>query len=165
MRDFSLISKLPPVPAVYALYGVTGQRTYVAYVGKSTNLKDRIEQHFIRRDSSVTTGVSAASLNPNRIAEIRWWRSDDFSGAAALEAAEEIAFQVLNPTLRSRGQTTQRARTLLDDPEFRGTMSAVFDKEPAGKIQFSDLSDAIERISDLEERVRALEEKVRGGEG
>ena len=44
-------------------------------------------------------------------------------------------------------------------------MSAVFDKEPSGKIQFSDLSDAIERISDLEERVRALEEKVRGGEG
>ena len=64
MRDFSTAYDLPNRPAVYALYSGNGNSRYVAYVGIAGKLKQRITQHFIRRDSSVATGVSAVSLNP-----------------------------------------------------------------------------------------------------
>src|SRR4051812_49012781 len=50
-------SQLPKTPAVYALYGGWPPRMWVAYVGEGANVNGRIEQHFVRRDSSVTTGV------------------------------------------------------------------------------------------------------------
>ena len=58
--------------------------------------------------SSVTTGVSAVALNPDLVSEIRWWFEPSFSQREVLEAAEQIAFQVLNPALRSRGGVTGR---------------------------------------------------------
>jgi hypothetical protein len=72
------ITDLPSVPAVYAMYGGQGRSQYVAYVGLAGKLRGRIEQHLVRRDSSVTTGVSAVSLNPECVTQVRWWQHPDF---------------------------------------------------------------------------------------
>jgi len=54
---------LAPVPSLPALYAMEDFSGTCAYVGISKGLRCRLNQHFLRRDISVTTGVSAACLN------------------------------------------------------------------------------------------------------
>src|SRR2546426_281857 len=109
----SRLKSLPDQPAVYALYGA-GQD--VAYVGiASKSLKDRITQHLVRRDSSVTTGVSVVSLNPDLVRRVDWWLHPRFTDSVALQAAEVIAFEVLDPVMRSRGGIGKAAGTLAQE--------------------------------------------------
>ena len=86
MLELTTISDLPNVPAVYAMFGGQGRSRYVAYVGLGSKLRGRVEQHLVRRDSSVTTGVSAVSLNPDKVTEVRWWVHPDFEKPDVLEA-------------------------------------------------------------------------------
>jgi hypothetical protein len=72
MESARSVNELPPAPAVYAMYGGAG-REYVAYVGLADNLRRRVNQHLVNRDSSVTTGTSAAGLNPDHIRAVEWW--------------------------------------------------------------------------------------------
>ncbi|HXY51476.1 MAG TPA: hypothetical protein VEI01_18655 [Terriglobales bacterium] len=95
--------------ALYALYGGAGRRLYVAYVGIADSLKRRATQHLLNRDSSVATGTSAVGINPDYVTAIRWWEHRQFSKRAALEAAELVAFDVLNPALRNRKPDTRAA--------------------------------------------------------
>ena len=62
---------MPNVPAVYVMYGGR-DRKYIAYVGIGDELKCRVHQHLVKRDSSVVTGTSAVGLNPDYITEVRW---------------------------------------------------------------------------------------------
>lgn len=157
MRLIAAISELPNVPAVYAMYGGRGSSAYVAYVGVADVLKRRVVQHLIRRDSSVTTGTSAVSLNPALVTEIRWWEYPAFTERAALLAAELVAFDVLDPALRSRGGITAEARQLYSDESFSKSMRSLFEGEATGKLLTPSLEVALERIADLERRVTALE--------
>jgi hypothetical protein len=112
VKRIESVSGLPSVQAVYAMYGGQGRSLYVAYVGLASNLRQRLTQHLIRRDSSVMTGVSAVSLNPDLITEVRWWEHPDFARQEILEADELVAFDVLEPALRSRGGITDRAKQI-----------------------------------------------------
>lgn len=159
MRLVAAISELPNVPAVYAMYGGRGRSAYVAYVGMGGNLKQRIEQHLKWRDSSIATGVSAVSLNPELVTEVRWWEHSEFSESRVRQAAELVAFDVLEPVLRSRGGITVEAKQLYTDVEFNARMRAVFEGEAAGQLLISSLQSALERIADLERRVSALERR------
>jgi len=62
------LCEIPSVPGIYALYGVDGSARFVAYVGKAGKLRERLGQHLVRRDSSITTGASVVSLNPDPVA-------------------------------------------------------------------------------------------------
>src|ERR1700749_609235 len=106
MRVFNSIADLPNVPAFYAMYGGQGGSTYVAYVGIADILMRRIRQHLIQRDSSVVVGVTAVSLNPDFVREVRWWEHSEFAERRVLQAAELVAFDMLEPALRSRGGIT-----------------------------------------------------------
>ena len=68
MKIVYSVYDMPRVPAVYAMYGGRNQK-YVAYVGIGANLRRRIHQHLIGRDSSVATGTSASGINPDYITE------------------------------------------------------------------------------------------------
>ena len=96
MRDFTPVYSLPNVPAVYALYSGGKGPKYVAYVGIAGRLKQRIVQHLIKRDSSVTTGTSAVNLNPDQVMSLSWWVHTDFDETVKLKAAEMVAFEILN---------------------------------------------------------------------
>ena len=160
-RVMSSMSELPNTPAVYAMYAGKGQGLYCAYVGVAGKLKGRVLQHFVRRDSSVTTETSAVVLKPEYITEIRWWEHPDFAERHIMEAAELVAFEILNPILRSRGAIQEKARQLYADETFRKGMEALFQGEPSGKIALMTLQDAFERIADLERRVRELENSLK----
>jgi len=103
MKQAQTIYELPDIPAIYALHGGQGRTMYVAYVGSAQGLKTRIIQHLVRHDSSVTAGVKAVSLNPDLVVKVSWWEHVDFANTSILTAAELVAFDVLDPVLRSRG--------------------------------------------------------------
>jgi hypothetical protein len=161
MKIAKSISDLPLKPAVYALYGGTGRSTYVAYVGVTGNLKNRITQHLIRRDSSITSGTSAATLNPDFVTEVRWWRTGKFSKTVFREAAEIVALRVLDPTLRSRGLSTGDASKLAINPEFQTEMEVLFGGPPEGKLVLPDLQGALDRIVLLEATVEVLKSRLK----
>jgi hypothetical protein len=70
---------LPRRPAVYALYGGEPSKGWVAYMGDAGNLRQRLGQHFINRDSSVVTGTSAAGLNIDHVRYVEWWEDEGFA--------------------------------------------------------------------------------------
>jgi hypothetical protein len=159
MRTITTISDLPNLPAVYAMYGGRGRSLHVAYVGIAEKLRRRIDQHLVKHDSSVTTGTSVVSLNPELVTEVRWWEHSDFSDRAYCEAAELVAFDVLEPALRSRGGITDRAKQLYADEAFQHGMRYFFSGEPIGRLVIQTLQDALERIEALERRVALLERR------
>lgn len=102
VRVAAAIGELPTVPAIYAMYG--GQdRRYVAYVGIGDNLRRRVTQHLVNRNSSATTDTGAVRLHPEQISAVMWWEHPSFADRVGLEAAELVAFDMLQPTMRSRG--------------------------------------------------------------
>ena len=160
MRDFSPVYDLPNSPAVYAFFSKGRRGSYVAYVGIAGRLKQRITQHLIRRDSSVATGTSAVNLNPDFVSSISWWEHTDFDKTVYLKAAEMVAFEVLNPALRSRGAVDNAGMDLFNDEGFNTKFKELFEGEPTGSIEFPSLTDAMEKISTLEEKVHKLEELI-----
>jgi hypothetical protein len=155
------IRDLPGVPAVYALYGGEGFGRYVAYVGIGSDLRVRIDQHLVRRDSSISTGTSAAMLNPDYVTEINWWEHPFFEDRVKLEAAELVAFDVLEPSLRSRGAPRRASVSLLNDTDFVEAMKSLLVGEPTGHLSLPSLATALERIDELERRVTDLEKRIK----
>lgn len=153
---------LPKCPAVYAMYGGRGRSRHVAYVGIGRSLRGRIEQHLVRRDSSVTTGASVVSLNPELVTGVAWWTRPDFEDADALLAAELVAFDVLDPVLRSRGGVREGARRLVADDAFRAGVERLLAEGPSGRLEMPTLSEALDRIAALEERLAELERRADG---
>ena len=158
VQTFS-ISELPTVPAVYALYGGRGRNSHIAYVGIARNLKRRIVQHLVSRDSSVATGTSAASINSDYVTAVGWWEHPKFKEKRFLEAAELVAFNILDPVLRSRGAGTDRAQqTLKNDKEFLQLSQSMFGSEPTGMLSIPTLQNALERLAEVERRLSVLEQ-------
>lgn len=156
-REIASVSDLPNVPAVYAMYGGQIPRLYVAYVGIAGKLRNRVVQHLVRRDSSVATGTSAAMLNPDYVTEVCWWEHREFAERYVLEAAELVAFDELDPALRSRGAVQEKARELYANGGFRGKTRSLFSGEPTGRLTVPTLRSALDRIAELERRVSELE--------
>lgn len=163
MQSVTSIAEVPNVSAVYAMYGGQGRYAHVVYVGLGRNVRQRLSQHLIWRDSSIVTGISAASLNPDLVTKVQWWTHADFEQRAALEAAELVAFDVLEPVLRSRGAITERARLLHADAAFHEQMRAMFEGAPTGVLTIHTLQHTLGRIRELERRVEALEREERKG--
>jgi hypothetical protein len=163
MQVINSVKEVPNAPAVYAMYGGQGRSAYVAYIGLAGKVRQRLSQHLIWRDSSIVTGISAASINPDLVTKVQWWEHTDFGQRAVLEAAELVAFDVLEPVLRSRGAITERARLLYADAAFHEQMRAMFEGAPTGVLTIHTLQHALERIRELERRVEALEREVRNG--
>ena len=160
MIELSSISELPNSPSVYAMYGGHKGGLYVAYVGMAGKLKQRIMQHLIRRDSSVSTGTSAVVLNPDYVSEVRWWEHPDFVKRHILEAAELVAFDVLDPALRSRGAIQEQSKAVYTDEDFQEKMRALFLGSPTGLLAIPTLQDALARITELEQRIVTLEQQL-----
>lgn len=147
------LSKVPQAAGVYLLEDFNGN---AAYVGMSSRLRARIEQHFIRRDSSITTGAAAASLNPDRIHTIKWWLEERFTNREWLEAAELVAFEVFEPTLRSLGGVSEKARTISEEPGFKDEVRSILSRAPDGEFLPLNLKNLHARVLALESEIRKL---------
>ncbi len=161
MIEILSISELPNKPGVYALYGGQGRGLYVAYVGSAGKLKNRIIQHLVRRDSSVATGTSAVALLPDHVTEVRWWEHSTFDQRPNLEAAELVAFDALEPALRSRGRIQEEVKQLYNEEKFNQKMRNLFLGQPTGRFIIPTLQEVIDRITQLEQRVAVLEQHLK----
>jgi len=153
------ISELPTAPAIFALIGGAGAGRYVAFVGSAQNLRQRIRQHLVRRVSVVAGGKSAVSLNPDYVNELRWWEHERFADRAALDAAELVAQETLDPALRNPLTLNDAARRVHYKPTFRRSMEALCKGAPTGTLALPNVEEAMERIVALERRIAALEER------
>ncbi len=161
MRDFSPLNDLPTVPAVYALCSGNKRSKHIAYIGIASVLRRRVRQHLLKRSSSVSTGASAVSLMPEHVTEVWWWEHPGFSVDAALKAAEQIASELHNPTLRSRGRLEKAAIQMLRSKRLRKGMEQLFYGAPTGIIQFPTLSDAMDRVRILESTIDDLQQQIK----
>src|SRR5688572_7500924 len=99
------------------MYG-GGRSPRTAYVGIGGKLRQRVHQHLVKRDSSVTTGTSVVRLNVEYVREVAWWEHDEFNDREWLEAGELVAFDVLEPDLRSRGEIRQFSEQIATAKDF-----------------------------------------------
>ena len=159
-RSVSTWPEVPAVPAVYAMYGGERPRTWVAYVGIAGDLQGRLRQHFVRRDSSVVTGSSAVGVNIDLVNHVDWWEHPTLADDDHRHAAEMIAFEVLDPALRSRGSPRRNARDLFDDAGFRAEMVQLFQTSSTGRFTPPRLTDLAAEVRSLRARLSQLEEVV-----
>ena len=155
MIDFSFTS----IPTEAGIYAMHDQNKNVAYVGHSRNLRRRIREHMDRRNTSVTTGVSTTTLNPDKVGHICWWLDPRFSDEAYREAAEVVAFEVLNPSLRSRGNVTKQAKPILEDRTFCDEMARLFRSKPSGVFYPKTFDNLADLVLELHNRVSELEKQ------
>ena len=153
----SAIARLPSAPAIYAMYGGEGRSRYVAYVGIGDNLRRRVTQHLINRDSSVATGTGAVGLHADYVRAVEWWEHEAFSNRIELAAAELVAFDVLEPALRSRGGIPHDARERASDDEFRAEMVELFRSQPTGRLTLPSFAALADRVEELERRLDRIE--------
>jgi hypothetical protein len=159
MHKIPKITNLPNGPAIYALFGGKGKRKFIAYVGIADKLRQRVSQHLVRRDSSIVTGTSVVSLNPDYVTRLKWWEHPTFSKRDYLEAAEIIAFEIFDPILRSRGKLSRKADELLKDVDFQREMRSLFSKESKNEMNFPDFQDVLDKIIDLENKIHSLKKR------
>lgn len=157
MKTANVIGHLPTAPAVYSLYGGNGENRYVADVGIADNVRRRVYQHLMRRSSSIVTGAAAVSLNPELVTMVEWWEHDSFQRPVNLKAAELVAFETLDPVLRSRGNISDQVGEQAQDPSFVREIQELFANEPTGRFVRMSLEDALNRISALEARIAGHE--------
>jgi GIY-YIG catalytic domain len=155
------LADVPEWEGIYAFYDRDPRSAACAYVGETTNLRRRLRQHLVLRNSSVATGTSVVGLRVDLIRFVQWWDHDDFDAQDKRLAAELVAFDVLDPTLRSRAGIREGAMELSQRSPFRRQMQALFEGGPAGRLQVEGLTDLAAEIADLRERVTALEELLR----
>jgi len=162
---FVSLKDVPRYPAIYALQGRSVGNRPVGYVGQATNLRTRLRQHLVLRDSSITTGAKLVSLNPDLVRGVEWWTHDLFSDSTTLTAAELVAFDVLDPTLRSEGTASKDALNLSSTPQFKKKFRQVFSGPPSGTLPIESLAELSVRVEDLEARLTNLENEMKLGEG
>jgi hypothetical protein len=78
-----------------------------------------------------------------------------------LEAAELVAFDVLEPALRSRGAITDRAKQLYADSEFREKVRQIFSGDPSGRLVIPTMQQALQKLDDFEKRLMAVEKRLK----
>jgi hypothetical protein len=69
------------------------------------------------------SGASAAGINIDRVRYVDWRNDPRFADADVRHAAELVAFDVLEPTLRSRGAPRQTALANYKDPALKAENS------------------------------------------
>lgn len=153
--------EVPALPSVYVMHGGDMPRTWPAYVGIAQDLQGRLLQHFVRRDSSVVTGTAAAGLNIEGVRFVDWWSRPALADKSYREAAELVAFDLLNPALRSRGRPTAAAAALAAQPAFQEEVQEMFSSPPDGRYWPPRLDGLAERVRVLEARLAELEARLR----
>jgi len=156
MKELYFVKELPKVPAVYAIYGGRDS-SYVAYVGSGGDLRQRMEQHLIKRNSTVTTATSASTLNPDYVTGLEWWAHDSFKDKITRLGAEIIASELLKPSLRSRERPLHKAKKLSAEKNFRKIYEKLFTGDPTGKITIPSIDFLYRKFIELENRVKKLE--------
>ena len=129
MRSFEELKNIPSFAGIYAFKGAYDMKKEYCYVGMTYNLKQRVSQYLIKLDSNIT-GSSTISLNPDKIFECYWWIHDKFEDKRLRSIAEQIAFDLLKPTLRIRRYSVEEKV----ENVFKQEMIDLFKGIPSGYV-------------------------------
>ena len=160
-KQVETLGEVPREPGIYAMYG--GEpvgRGWIAYVGTTGSLRRRLDQHVVARNSSVVTGTKAVGVNIEHVRYIDWWTSELLKDEDAWLAAELVAFDVLDPALRSRGRPRKNALVMAADEGFRQGVVDVLSRPPDGRLVLPTLAGLAGRVRELELRVAGLDERA-----
>jgi hypothetical protein len=94
------------------------------------------------------------------VRQVDWWEDAGFSDDVRLQAAELVAFDVLEPALRSRGGIGEAARALSKD-NLRTQMDRLFRGQPSGRLTLPALGQLANQVADLERRLASIEQQLR----
>jgi hypothetical protein len=111
------------------------------------------------RDSSATVESAPIRINVDSISSLRWWEDSRFQERGELEGAELVAFEILKPTMRSRGGISGAGLEASQDDSFFQSMMNLFQGPPTGTLLFPSIRDLQRRLNELERRVADLEAK------
>jgi len=150
------LGEVPNIPCVYIFLGGKERAEHIVYVGIANKLRDRLIQHLVNYDSSVTCGMSTARIIPDKVSKIKYWSHREFKNRVKLEAAELIAFDFFNPILKSRGKIRTESIVLASNAKFKKTMENLFSDHPLGIFIRLDLDDVIERLLKLEKKIEGM---------
>lgn len=151
---------VPQRPGLYAMHGGEQPRTWVAYVGIAGGIAGRLVQHFYYQNSSVVTRTSAVGVNIKYVTFVDWWEHPLLEDETQRHAAELIAFRILDPALRSRGNPRRAATALLEDHDFVTNIEALLKAEPSGRFLPPRLSSLAEEVESLRSRIEQLEQRI-----
>ena len=152
MRKIKSIRELKNVPAVYALFEGHGTYEYLAYVGVADKLRQRVEQHLIKHDSTASKG----KLEIMELTKLKWWEDARFSDRAKLEAAELVFLRELPHGLSDMGDPRMDLEKLFFNSKFYDSIKELI-KNPTGIMVILNTD---EKIQTLEKRVRQLEKQL-----
>ena len=110
----------------------------------------------------MVTGAAATSINPDLTSTVQWWATAEMEDPVIREAAELVAFDVLDPALRSRGGVRTSAAALAADPSFLDRITVLLTEE-VNTVCFPSVQELASRLSALEDRVALLEASLRSG--
>ena len=158
MTNFDL-KPIPNKPGIYVMHDEGG----VAYVGQSGTLRERIRQHLIKRESSVTVVSAPVMLNPDKVTHVHyWWRHESLPDKKKRKGAEFVAACVLKPSLRSRDRISDKeVRNILKDQKFCHDMDRLFRGDPDGVYQHPTVDTLTDMVSKLYKRVSELEAQLK----
>ena len=158
MNDFD-ITLIPNTPGIYAMYY---SEKGVAYVGQSANLRTRIRQHLIKRESSVVVVSAPVMLNPDKVRHVHYWYShESFSDNNKRKAAEYIAACVLKPSLRSRKPVEKCVKKILKDQRFCDDMDRFFRGNHDKVYRPYTLDNLVDVVCQLRKDVSELQEQLK----
>jgi hypothetical protein len=79
------------------------------------------------------------------------------NGTLGRDNAELVAFEILDPALRSLGGIPEEASSHYNDQRFHSAMSEIFSGSPTGRFSLPDVNTLLEqvlvRLSTLEQQV------------
>jgi hypothetical protein len=104
--------------------------------------------------------MQAVGLRADHVRQVDWWEDAGFSDDVRLQAAELVAFDVLEPALRSRGGIGEAARALSKDDNLRTQMDRLFRGQPSGRLTLPALGQLANQVADLERRLASIEQQV-----
>jgi hypothetical protein len=117
------------------------------YAGQTSNLRNRLRQHFIRQDSSVS---SYGRLDPWDIASVAWWNTEQTDDAEQDLLGEFQPY--LNFTTERDTQPTQ-GKININDPD--GTFTLMSEDEQAFRRQpYNRVKQKIEHINRMVDKIK-----------
>lgn len=118
-----------------------------AYAGQTSTLRNRLRQHLVRQDSSVT---SYGRLDPRDIVSVAWWITEQ------TDQAEQALLEEFQPYLNFDAESktqSPRSEINVDDPD--GTVMLLSKEEAAFRRQpYNRAKQKIEHINRMIDKIR-----------
>ena len=138
------LSTIPTDPGVYCMFDLDDTPTYA---GQTSNLRNRLRQHFVRQDSSVS---SYGRLDPWDIATVAWWTTEQ------TDRAEQDLLADFEPYLNFAAESDPEApQGAISTGTPDGTFALMSEEEQSFRRQpYNRVKQKIEHINRMVDKIK-----------